>query len=171
MDKESAPDWNCFVFPVRTFVPRFYFEWLVQKYSNNRRGKNPCGGFRFGLKQIQHTIQIHCLPDVKMVFRLCHVVQQKFQHNGAAQSPPLNLEIGKAHGGIHLPDVADADKAGIFHGFGEAVALPAAGGGADVFAVFPQGFAADRLIALPPLGAAEPAALIAQKFYFILLML
>ena len=39
MDEALAPAWNCFVFPVRLVVPRFYFEWLVQEYSKGAVAK------------------------------------------------------------------------------------------------------------------------------------
>lgn len=57
---------------------------------------------------------------------------------------------------------------GVFHRLGKAVALLRAGGGAPMFADLPQIFAADGFVAVPALGAAEPAALVAEKFYLVL---
>ena len=65
-----------------------------------------------------------------MVFGSCQVVQQKLQQHCAAEGAPLDLEMGKAHGKIYIPNVRRADEAGIFHGFGKPVALRAVGRGA-----------------------------------------
>ena len=100
------------------------------------------------------------------VFRLCYVKKQKLQQQGAAQFPALNLEVGKAHGQVNIMDIPGADKPGIFHCPGEPVTLLAAGGGAAVVgAGKPQIFPADVFVAGFPLPAAEPAALIAEKFH------
>ena len=60
------------------------------------------GLFAMCSEQIQHTVQVNCLPDGKLILGLCHVVEQKFQNQGAAQAPALQLEMGKAHGQIDI---------------------------------------------------------------------
>ena len=85
---------------------------------------------------------------MELVLRLGHVVEQKFQNHGTTEASSFDFKIGKAHGEISVLNVLNADKPRIGHGFGEPIALIAAGGGAMViFAVFPQILAADILIA------------------------
>ena len=116
------------------------------------------------LEQIQHAIQIDCLPDVDLVLWLGHVIQQKFQNHGTSQPSAFDFEIRKTHGEVIVPNVLNADKARIGHGFGEPIPLIATGGGAMViYAVFSQTLSADILIAAFSLGAAEPAAFVAEK--------
>ena len=99
------------------------------------------------------------------------VVKQKFQHQCAAKPPALYLELGKACGQIPLPDVLRPDKPGAAHRLGKAVAPGGIRGGAAVVrAVLAQILAADRLVAAFALGAAEPAALVAQKLHLGLLL-
>ena len=130
----------------------------------------PRENFWIALKQVQHTIQIDCLPDVNLVLWLGHVIQQKYQNHSTAKTPSLNFKIGKAHGEVNSLNVLDADKPRIGHGFGEPIALIATGGGAMViFTVFSQILAADSFIAFLSVGAAEPAAFITQKFHLVLL--
>ena len=122
------------------------------------------------LKQIQHTVQIDCFPDVNLIFRLGHVIEQKFQNHGAAKPAAFDFEIGKAHGEVNISNILNADKARIGHGFGEPIPFIAAGSGAMViFAVFSQILAADSFIAILPVGAAEPAAFVTQEFHLVLL--
>ena len=120
------------------------------------------------LKEVQHVVQIDRLPDVDLILRPGQIIEQKLQHQRAAQPAPFQLEIGKAQRQIALPDVRSADEPGVFHRLGKAVALLRAGGGAPMFADLPQIFAADGFVAAPALGAAEPAALVAEKFYLVL---
>ena len=99
-----------------------------------------------------------------LVLWLGHVMQQKFQNHGTSQPSAFDFEIGKAHGEVYFPNVLGADKARIGHGFGEPIALIAAGSGAMViFAVFPQILSADILIAFLSVGAAKPTAFVAEK--------
>ena len=105
-----------------------------------------------------------------LVLRFGHVVEQKFQNHGTTETPSFNFKIGKAHGEISVLNVLNADKARIGHGFGEPIALIAAGRDAMVIlAAFSQILATDTLIAVFPVVAAEPAAFIAQKFHLVLL--
>ena len=107
---------------------------------------------------------------MNLALRFGHVIQQKFQNQGASQPAAFDFEIGKTHGEVNLPNVLDADKARIGHGFGEPIALVATGSGAMVvFAGFSQILAADRFIAFLSVGAAEPAAFVAQEFHLVLL--
>ena len=122
------------------------------------------------LKQIQHTVQIDCFPDVNLIFRLGHVIEQKFQNHGAAKPAAFDFEIGKAHGEVNISNVLNADKARIGHGFGEPIPFIAAGSGAMViFAVFSQILSADSFIAIRSVGAAGLVAFVAEKLYLVLL--
>jgi gamma-glutamyl-gamma-aminobutyrate hydrolase PuuD len=107
---------------------------------------------------------------MNLVLRLGQKKEQKFQNQSTAQPAAFDFEIGKAHGEVNVPNVLGADKARIGHGFGEPIALIAAGGGAMViFAAFSQILAADILIAFLSVSAVEPTAFIAQKFHLVLL--
>ena len=75
--------------------------------SKYERGSGPS-------EQIQHVVQINFFPDAQLILRLCHVVKQKFQYQRAAQSPPLDLEVGKAAGQINFADIPGPDEAGVF---------------------------------------------------------
>ena len=74
------------------------------------------------LEQIQRTVQIDLFPDVQMIFRFCHVIQQKFKNYGAAQTPALNLELGETVGQPGFPNVLNADESGVPHRVRKAVA-------------------------------------------------
>ena len=39
------------------------------------------------LEQIQHTVKIYRFADMELILRLGHVIEQKFQNHGAAESP------------------------------------------------------------------------------------
>ena len=51
-----------------------------------------CGGIILS-KQIQHTVQIDFFSDMYLVFRSGHVIEQKFQYQGAAESSALYFKI------------------------------------------------------------------------------
>ena len=122
------------------------------------------------LEQVQHTVQIDCFPNMNLVLWLRHVIQQKFQNHCTSKAAAFDFEIGKAHGQVTVPNVLNADKPRIGHGFGEPIALIAAGSGAMVIAaVFSQILATDILIAFLSVGAAKPTAFIAEKFHLVLL--
>ena len=105
-----------------------------------------------------------------MIRGLCHVVEQELEQQGAAKLSALNLEVGKAHREIGVLNRVNADEAGVFHRPGEAVAARGIRRGAAVLrAGLAEIFAADRLVAGPPFGAAEPAALVAEKFHLCLI--
>ena len=107
---------------------------------------------------------------MNLVLRFGHVIQQKFQNHGTSQPATFDFKIGKAHGEISVLNVLNADKPRIGHGFGEPIALIAAGGGAMViFSSLSQILATDIFIASLSVGAAEPAAFVAQKFHLVLL--
>ena len=106
---------------------------------------------------------------MQLVFRFCHVVEQKFQYQRTAQAPALDLEVGKSHRHIDIPNVPDADKPRIFHRLREAVAFLRTRCGTDMFgAGFAEIFSADILIAALSVPASDPAALVAEKFHFVL---
>ena len=44
-------------------------------------------------KQIQHTVQIDFFSDMYLVFRLGHVIEQKFQYQGTAKSSSFYFKI------------------------------------------------------------------------------
>ena len=107
---------------------------------------------------------------MNLVLRFGHVVEQNFQNHGTTEASSFNFEIRKAHGEISVLNLFNADKARIGHGFGEPIALIATGGGAMViYAVFSQILSADILIAAFSLGAAEPAAFVAEKLHLVFL--
>ena len=64
-------------------------------------------------EQIEHVVQIDSLPDMELVFRFGHIVEQKLQDQGAAKAAALDLELRKAHGQVAVPDVLHADEAGL----------------------------------------------------------
>ena len=99
-------------------------------------------------------------------------MQQKLENERAAEAAALDLELRKAHREIDVLDVAHADKPRIFHRLREAVAAVCVRRGAAVLrAGLAEVHAADGLVAALPVGAAEPAALVAQKFDLVLLRL
>ena len=51
-----------------------------------------CGGINLS-KQIQHTVQIDFFSDMYLVFRSGHVIEQKFQYQGAAESSAFYFKI------------------------------------------------------------------------------
>ena len=51
-----------------------------------------CGGINLS-KQIQHTVQIDFLSDMYLVFRSGHVIEQKFQYQGTAESSAFYFKI------------------------------------------------------------------------------
>ena len=105
-----------------------------------------------------------------LVLWLGHVIEQKFQNHGAAEASAFDFEIGKTHGEVNVSNVLGADKTRICHGFGEPIAFIASGSGAMViFASLSQILTADIFIAFLSIGAAEPAAFVAQKFHLVLL--
>lgn len=105
-----------------------------------------------------------------LVLRLRHVVQQKFQNQGASQATAFDFEIGKAHGEIDILNVRKPDEPRIGHGSGKLIAFLAIGGRAGIVrAVLSQVFAADILVAGLPVLAAKPAAFVAQEFHLVLL--
>ena len=121
-------------------------------------------------EQIQHTVKIYRFADVELILRLGHVVDQELQYHGAAESPALNLEVGKSHWHIGTLNVIDTDERGILHSLGKAVAIVAVGRNADmVGAVLAEALAADVFIAGLAVIAAEPAAFIAEELHFVLL--
>ena len=69
---------------------------------------------------------------MNLVLWLGHVIQQKFQNHCTSKAAAFDFEIGKAHGQVTVPNVLNADKPRIGHGFGEPIALIAAGSGALV---------------------------------------
>ena len=99
-----------------------------------------------------------------MVFRSGHIVEQKFQDDRAAQTPPLNFELGKPVRQIDVLNILDPDKAGILHRVGKAVAPRGVRRDADVLrAGLTEIFPAHVFIAGLSVRAGEPAALVAQK--------
>ena len=66
-------------------------------------------------EQIQAAVQVDLLPDIQLILRLCHVIQQEFQDNRASQAPSLDLELGKTVRHINLPDLFGSDETRIFH--------------------------------------------------------
>lgn len=51
-----------------------------------------CGGINLS-KQIQHTVQIDFFSDMYLVFRSGHVIEQKFQYQGTAESSAFDFKI------------------------------------------------------------------------------
>ena len=101
-----------------------------------------------------------CFPDVQLILWLCHIVKQKFQYQGAAKAPPLDLEVGKAHRADKVLRISSSpDETGVFHCLRKTIALPCARrSAAMVRAVLAQIFAADILVAVLPVPAAVPSS-------------
>ena len=105
---------------------------------------------------------------MNVVLRAGQIVQQELQQQGGAQAAALDLELGKAHGEINVPDIVHADEAGVLHGPGEAIAPGGVRGGAAVDGTLhAQVLPADGPVAGGPVPAAEGAALVAQKLRLI----
>ena len=106
------------------------------------------------------------------MFRFRHVIEQEFQHEGAAEAPPFDFKMRKAVWQVDILNIPDADEGGAAHRIGEAIAPRGRRGGADMLRVFlAEVFAADVLIAGPPLAAGEIAAFVAEEFDFVSLFL
>ena len=65
--------------------------WLLNYISIFLRRSAP-------LKQIQHVIEIDVFSYMQMIFRFGHIIEQKFQNQGAAKSPAFDFKLGKAQG-------------------------------------------------------------------------
>ena len=70
-------------------------------------------------KQIQRVIQIDRLPDVQLIFRPGHVMQQKFQNQRTPSPRPSILKWENPHRQIDVLNVAHADKPRIGHRSGK----------------------------------------------------
>ena len=75
------------------------------------------------LKEVQHVVQIDRLPAVDLILRPGQIIEQKLQHQRAAQAATFQLEIGKTQLQLALPDVRSADDPVVFHRLVKAVAL------------------------------------------------
>ena len=58
-----------------------------------------------------------------MIVRFCQIVEQKLENHGAAKTAAFQLEVGKTQGKIDCLNIADAEKAGVFHCPGKTVAI------------------------------------------------
>ena len=97
------------------------------------RGVEDAASYNTNLKQIQLRVQVHRFAHGKVIRGLRQVVQQKFQHNRAAQAPALNFKVREPHRQVSVADITHADKRGACHRAGEAVSLARVGRGAAVF--------------------------------------
>ena len=148
-------------------IPNIHYSSTKDKRKRKIHPKKKEASF---LKQIQRAIEVDFFADLELEFGLSHVVEQKFQDEGAAEAAAFDFEVRKACGGVGILNVLDSDKAGIFHGVGEAVAAPCVRRGTNVvFLSFAKVLLAHVLVALFAVLAAEPAAFIAQEFDFLLL--
>ena len=106
---------------------------------------------------------------MELKFGFDHVKKQKFQDDGAAKAAAFDFKVAESLRGVHVLDVVDSDKAGIFHGIGEAIAAIHVRRDANmVFLSFAEVLLAHVLVALFAVLAAEPAAFIAQELDFLL---
>lgn len=106
-----------------------------------------------------------------LILWLRHIVEQKFKYHGTSKPSALYFKIAKAHRQISVFYIIYSDKAGIFHRLRKEISLLRIRCSAVMLrSILTQIFAANRLVAFLPVHAAKPAALIAQKFYFFLLM-
>ena len=113
-------------------------------------------------KKIQHTIQINFFANLQMVFRLCKIIEQKFQNNRTAKPSALDFKMRKSHGQILCLNILNADKAGVLHRFGKTIALRGIRRCAVMLGrVFAQIFPAHRFVAGFSFTATEPAAFVA----------
>ena len=83
-------------------------------------------------EQIQHRIEVDRFPDMDLVRGPGQVMEQKFQHHRTAKTPPLDLEIGKAHRQIRFRNIPHPDEAWVFHRLGKAIPFRCIRGGAAV---------------------------------------
>ena len=79
------------------------------------RGVEDAASYNKNLKQIQLRVQVHRFTHGKVVRGLRQVVQQKFQHNRAAQAPALNFKVREPHRQVSVADIPHADKRGACH--------------------------------------------------------
>ena len=122
------------------------------------------------LKQVKRAVEVYFFADLELVFGFGHVIEQKFQDDGAAEAAAFDFKVAEPLRGVHVLDVVDSDKAGVFHGIGEAIAAPCIRRDTNVvFLSFAEVLLAHVLVALFAVLAAEPAAFIAQEFDFLLL--
>lgn len=101
-------------------------------------------------------------PDIDMILRLSHVIEQKFQNNCAAETSPFYFEIRETHRQVDVLNIVCADKTGISHCLRKQISFRCAGRFAVMIrAVFPEIPAADIFVAELPVSAIEPAAFVA----------
>ena len=123
------------------------------------------------LKKIQHIIQIYMLSHMNLIFRLRHIIKQKFKNQCTSKPASFNLKIRKSHWKVNILDCLYSNKSRILHGFGKAISLLRFRCRTVMFPIFSKILAADRFITGFPVLTAKPAAFIAQEFYFIFLVL
>lgn len=124
------------------------------------------------LKKIQHIIQIYMLSHMNLIFRLRHIIKQKFKNQCTSKPASFNLKIRKSHWHVNILYIIHTDESGIFHCLGKAVTVTAIRRSTvklrgRISEILP----ADGFITSLSVLTAEPAAFIAQEFYFIFLVL
>ena len=77
------------------------------------------------LKKIEHIIQINLFPDMQLIFRLRHIIKQKFKNQRTSKPASFNLKIRKSHWHVNILYIIHTDESGIFHGLGKAVTVTA----------------------------------------------
>ena len=68
-------------------------------------------------ERTQHIIQIDFFSDTKLVLRFRHIIQQKFQYQGTAQTASFYFKVRKSHRQIFIFYLFYANKRWIFHCF------------------------------------------------------
>ena len=113
-------------------------------------------------KQIQHVIQIYTFSDMQVIFRLCHIIKEKFQNQGAAKSPTFNFKIGKSHWQVDIFYIVYSDKPRICHCLRKTIAVICIRSNAGmVRTVFSKIFATDNFVTKFPVLTTNKAAFIA----------
>ena len=77
------------------------------------------------LKKIQHIIQIYMLSHMNLIFRLRHIIKQKFKNQCTSKPASFNLKIRKSHWHVNILYIIYTDESGIFHCLGKAVTVTA----------------------------------------------
>ena len=122
------------------------------------------------LKQVQRAVEVDFFADLELEFGFGHVIEQKFQDDGAAEAATFDFKVAESLRSVYVLNVVDSDKAGIFHGVRKTVAASCVRRGAYIiFLSFAEVLLAHVLVALFAVGASEPAAFIAQELDFLLL--
>ncbi len=109
---------------------------------------------------------------MNLIFRLRHIIKQKFKNQCTSKPASFNLKIRKSHWHVNILYIIYTDESGIFHCLGKAVTVTAIRRSTvKLRGRISEILTADGFITSLSVLTAEPAAFIAQEFYFIFLVL